>query len=208
MKLTAALIVILCASCARLPSPPPASIAKTSDTTGIRMADCDGPALSLPPNLRSMLERRTGQRDPDDYWAYLAERIPGGFAGILYDRSGKPTIMLTHPEQAAAAKEALAPDRTFRHFDIVGAQILKARWDFAQLADWYDYILLHTSVWQTKGMTMGDKDEETNRIVLGIETESGRQELVEKLRALDIPCDLIRVVIAGRAYPDAGQRLR
>jgi hypothetical protein len=131
---------------------------------------------------------------PDDHWADLAENVPGGFAGVLYV-DGKPTLMLTHPEQAAQAKRALAPDLSLRSFAVKDAQVLKARWDFAQLVDWYDYLLQRTSLWTTPGIVSGDNDERINRIRLGIQTEGGRQELVGKLNALHIPCDLIRIGI-------------
>jgi len=131
---------------------------------------------------------------PDDHWADLAERVPGGFAGTLY-LDGKPTLMLTHPEQASEAKNALVSDPSFRGFNLMGAQVLQARWDFAQLVDWYNYLVRRASVWDTKGMVSGDKNERTNRIHFGIETDSGRRQLMEKLSALHLPCDLIRIEI-------------
>jgi hypothetical protein len=135
---------------------------------------------------------------PDDHWADLAERIPGGFAGVLYS-NGKPVLMLTRPDQAAGAKAALAADPTFRGFDIPHAEVRKARWDFAQLEDWYRYLVGFTSVWNTTGMAVGDKNEGTNRIYFGIETEAGRQELERKLLAVNVPCDLIQIGIASPA---------
>ena len=164
----------------------------------VRVADCDGEPRSLPLQYRSKLKARTGRMAPDDHWADLADTIPGGFAGILY-RAGKPTLLLTHPEQAEAAKRVLAADPRFRGFDIAGAEVEKVRWDFGQLVDWYNFFLQQTSVWQTPGMVSGDKDEATNRIRFGIQTEAGRQELLNKLSALDVPCDLVRIGIEAPA---------
>jgi hypothetical protein len=158
----------------------------------LRVADCDGPPVSLQANLRTLLGPRTGQTDPDDHWADLAEQIPGGFAGVLYS-DGKPVLMLTHPEQATEAKLALASDPTFNGFDLAHAEVRKARWDFAQLVDWYQYLGGQTSVWSTPGMTAGDKNEVTNRIYFGVETEAGRQELKRQLLAANVPCDLIQI---------------
>jgi hypothetical protein len=131
---------------------------------------------------------------PDDHWADLAERIPGGFAGVLYS-NGKPVLMLTHPEQATAAKKVLTSDRTLAGFDVMRAEVRTARWDFAQLVDWFNYFVGHSTVWNTAGIVSGDKDESTNRIHFGIENETGRETLRKKLVALDIPCDLIRISI-------------
>jgi hypothetical protein len=128
---------------------------------------------------------------PDDHWADLAEKIPGGFAGVLFIQ-GKPTIWLVHPEDGAAAKTALLADPSFGNFDIQGAQVLQARWDFAQLVDWYNY-LLGTDIWSNTGIVMGDKDEGINRIRYGVKDEASRRELVRRLEALNVPCDLIRI---------------
>jgi hypothetical protein len=164
----------------------------------VRVADCDGPASSLAPELRATLQPRNGRLHPDDHWADLAEKVPGGFAGVLYV-DGKPTLMLTHPEQATDAKRALTSALSLRSFPIMDAQVLKARWDFAQLVDWYNYLSQRTSLWATPGIVSGDNDERINRIRLGIQTEAGRQELVGKLKALRIPCDLIRIGIEALA---------
>lgn len=157
----------------------------------VLVRDCKGPALSLPDQLRAQLHPRTGLMRPDDHWADLAESIPGGFAGVLFIQ-GKPTMWLVHPEEVAAAKAALLADPTFGNFDIRGAEVLKARWDFAQLVDWYNY-LNGTGVWSTPGMVTGDKDERINRIRYGVKDEAGRAELVRRLEALNVPCDLIHI---------------
>ena len=180
----------LCACSAASPTSTPKNPPRAS--TELRVADCDGPPLSLPANLRATLAPRTGEMVPDDHWADLAEHIPGGFAGVLYS-DGKPVLMLTRPEQSAAAKSALATDPTLKGFDIGHAEVRKARWDFAQLVDWYNYLVGRTSVWNTPGMVGGDKNEGTNRIYFGIETEAGRQELKRKLLAVNVPCDLVQI---------------
>jgi hypothetical protein len=78
---------------------------------------------------------------PDDYWADIAARVPGGFAGVLY-REGKPVVVLARPSEAEAAKRVLAP--LLPSFPIRDADIQSARWDFAQLVDWYNYLLQRT----------------------------------------------------------------
>jgi hypothetical protein len=128
---------------------------------------------------------------PDDQWADIAETIPGGFAGIIYDQ-GKPTILLTHPERASAVKQALASRLEFRDFDIENAQVIKVRWDFAQLVDWYNY-LMRSGILDSVAMASGDKNEGINRIRFGVETESDRRKLVRMLTELGVPCDLITV---------------
>ena len=162
----------------------------------VKVPDCAGPATSLDPSLAATLPPRDGSMNPDDHWADLAKRTPGGFAGIML-ADGTPTLMLTDPSKAAEAKQALAP--SFPSFDIRGAQVREARWNFAQLVDWYNYLAQKTSVWATPGITSGDKDEAANRIGYGVEDSTSLGNLVRKLSAMDLPCDLINVRVTGRA---------
>jgi hypothetical protein len=113
----------------------------------------------------------------------------------------KPVLMLTDPERAAAAKQALAPE--FASFDINGADVRKVRWDFAQLVDWFNYLGAKTPVFRTPGITSSDKDEAINRIRLGVLDEAARERLLQVLAGLDLPCDLIVVEISppARALP-------
>jgi hypothetical protein len=162
----------------------------------IRVADCDGPATSLDPAIAATLPPRDGWMRPDDQWADLAQRVPGGFAGVMYVDS-KPVLMLTDPTQAAAAKQALAPE--FVAFDINGAEVRKVRWDFAQLVDWYNHLMVQTPLWRTSPLTSGDKDEAINRIRYGVIDEAARERLLEALAGMDLPCDLIAVEIVKPA---------
>lgn len=168
-----------------------------------RVADCNGPARSLDPAIAASLPPRTGYMTPDDKWADLAARVPGGFAGILYVDS-KPVLMLTDPSQAPAAKAALAGE--IPSFDIPGAEVRKARWDFAQLVDWYNYLGIRGPVWQTPGMTSGDKDEAINRIRYGVLDSASRARLASSLAGMDLPCDLIAIEITGPIYIAEGNR--
>jgi len=168
-----------------------------------RIADCNGPPRSLDPAIAASLPPRTGHMTPDDGWADLAARVPGGFAGILYVDS-KPVLMLTDPTQAPAAKAALAGEIPW--FDIPGAEVRKARWDFAQLVDWYNYLGIRGPVWQTPGMTSGDKDEAINRIRYGVRDSASRASLLSRLAGMDLPCDLIAIEITGPIYMAEGSR--
>jgi hypothetical protein len=163
-----------------------------------RIADCVGPARSLDPAIVATLPPRDGSMNPDHKWADLAQRVPGGFAGILLVDS-KPVLMLTDPARAAAAKEALAPEIAW--FDIRGAEVRKARWDFAQLVDWYTYLSVRSPDWLSSGWVSGDKDEAINRIRYGVLDSAALDELRQGLAAMELPCDLIALEITGPAIP-------
>ena len=114
----ATMVVIV--SCAAVKPGPLARTDRNQASADVRVADCEGEPFSLSREYRAILKPRTGRMAPDDHWADLAESIPGGFAGVLYLDS-KPTLMLTHPELAAQAKQMLATNPTFRGFNIMGA---------------------------------------------------------------------------------------
>jgi len=168
------------------------------DTSFVRVADCVGPARSLDPAIVATLPPRDSM-NPDHWWADVAERVPGGFAGILLD-DNKPVLMLTDPRQAAAAKAVLAPEITW--FNIRGAEVRKARWDFAQLVDWYDYLGVRGPIWRTAGLVGGAKDVGINRVRYGVVDSAALDELRQGLAGMNLPCDLIALEISGPAIPN------
>lgn len=156
----------------------------------VRVAQCAGLAASLPDSLARQLPPRTGHMIPDDRWADLATAIPGGFAGVFYDASHTPILMLTEPAKAAAAKQALAGKIGF---PLQQAEVRQARWDFAQLVDWFNY------VFPRLGGTpvTADKDEALNRIRFSVTSIELRDRVVAALAKLPLPCDLIVVDLNG-----------
>ena len=163
----------------------------------VRVGDCEGPARSLPPALAATLPPRDGAVTIDDIWAEFARELPGGFAGVLYDTDdgGRPVLMLARPDEAAAATAALAPH--LPGFPVASATVRRARWDFAQLVNWYTYLMRQPAVWEAGGLAMGDKDEVANRIELGVVDEAARARLTRALEGLDLPCDLVLVEVTG-----------
>ena len=193
---------VACSSTTAPDAPPP----ETAATLG-RVGACEGPATSLPTRLAAGLAPTGGVRTPDDRWAELARRVPGGFAGVMYEMpapgaapraTGRPLLMLVDPSRAAEAKAALAPH--LQGFDVAGASVRAVRWDFAQLYDWYRY--LNGQVWLEPGVTMSDIDESENRIVYGAADEAVRGRIAQRLAALPLPCDLVvvRIVPPARTF--------
>src|SRR5687767_4959015 len=142
-------------------------------SSALRVAACEGPATSLDPAIAATLPGHRGLMTQDDRWADLARRAPGGFAGVLYDDDGKPVLLLKDVSQAEAAKRALAP--SFPTFDIAGAKVREARWDFAQLVDWNRYLMQHYTTWASD-VTLIDNDEAVNRVFFGVADSTARDE--------------------------------
>ena len=161
------------------------SAAPKPSAAPIRLAQCEGPATSLPDSLARTLPPRTGHMIPDDRWADLAMTVPGGFAGTFYDSAHTPILMLTEPAQASAAKQALLGKISF---PVQQATVRQARWNFAQLVDWYNYVFPRLGV-----PAGGDKDEAINRIRFSVASAELRDRVVSALAQLPLPCDLIVV---------------
>jgi hypothetical protein len=130
---------------------------------------------------------------PDDRWADLAKQTPGGFAGLLY-RNGKPVIVLARPQEAEAAKASLAP--LIPNFPIRQATVEPGRWDFAQLVDWYNYLIQRTPLWSL-GVNSGDKSESDNRLRFGVRDSASLVRVRSLLESLPIPCDLVILDMRG-----------
>ena len=164
--------------------------APASRPAPIRLAQCEGPASSLPDSLARSLPRRTGRMIPDDHWADLAATVPGGFAGVIDDSARTPILMLTDPAQATAAKQALAGKISF---PLEQARVRQVRWDFSQLVDWFNYLFPRLGV----GNVTADKDEALNRIRFSVTSVEARDSVIAALARLALPCDLVIVDMNG-----------
>jgi hypothetical protein len=155
----------------------------------IHLAQCEGSATSLPDSLARLLPPRTGRMVPDDRWADLATIVPGGFAGVFYDSAHTPILMLTDTAQSSAAKQALAGKLGF---PLQQSTVRLARWNFAQLVDWFNYVFPRLGVPVT-----ADKDESLNRIRFSVTSVELRDRVVGALARFPLPCDLIVVDLNG-----------
>ena len=188
-----ALILLVIAACAACISLSTGNDAIAPARREIRVRDCEGPPTSLSPELKSTLAPRSGHMAPDDQWADIAERVPGGFAGVLYS-AGKPVLLLTRPEEAAAAKAALSP--LLEGFPVKDASVWPVRWDFVQLVDWYNYFNRQPRLWNLN-VNSADKSEADNRIVYRITDSASLFRVRALLDSLAIPCDLVLLRIAA-----------
>lgn len=133
---------------------------------------------------------------PDRKWAALARTAPGGIGGI-YAAGPNYTeyfVLLTDPakkvEAFAAIRAAFPGIET--SFPLERAQVAKGRWDFAQLGDWYGYLLMRGAF---RVATSSDIDEKGNRLDFGVPDEAARATLEAWLTSLDVPCRLVAIHI-------------
>lgn len=147
-------------------------------------------------------------RTRDDHTASLARQVPGGYGGLYWEYDppltpGGPRpetrrliVSLVDTTRREAALRALASERP--DLDLLRATIKPARWSFAELYDWYGWLLPRAV---REGVVTTDIDEVENRIVFGVEHAEGRRLLERQLAGLGLPCFLIGIRVPGRRIP-------
>jgi len=149
------------------------------------------------------LSGSSGKLHADQLQAWLARRVPGGWAyGPSLDGSNHATLWLRDPTQkraAIAALDSLAPPNQLfpatRPDSIVA---LPARWDYAELYDWMQFLQAAPAI--ATGVNMWGIDAANDRIVFGIETRETLETMVKWLVEKGIPCRLVAVEVSGPIY--------
>jgi hypothetical protein len=141
-------------------------------------------------------------RTVDDEWADIARQVPGGFAGIILE-NGTPVIFLVDTTQRQQAFAGLQ-GRLSVPGGFAAAKVRAARWNFAELADWYRYLLVQP-LWAQ--ISSADIDEAKNRISFGAPDSTSRAKIEQSLAKLDLPCYLVAIeqrgfVIVTDSRPD------
>jgi hypothetical protein len=158
--------------------------------------NCEGPATALDPALAAGLPAGDESSvNTNLRWAGLAERVPGGFAGVHVD-NGKFVLRLVDVSQAAAAKAALAGVFDER-FDIADAEVRAARWDYDQLVDWMHYFISDRRFIPRGGSWGIGVDVTDNRIRYSVENARYRDHLLRELATVNLPCGLVYIEVVG-----------
>ena len=176
----------------------PSGPGRPVDTSDLRVNACTGPATSLDPAVVATLHPREANLNGD--WANLAESVPGGFAGAASDGRGGLVIYLTDVSQATAAKAALMgafPER----FDVPGAEVRPARWNYAQLDDWRRFLHMRVLGDARRGVNGFGVNVTLNRLEFSVEDARARDRLAKALLTTELlvplPCDLINITVIG-----------
>lgn len=159
----------------------------------------NAPATPLPQAARRTLLPDDDPNGPRAARAALARVVPGGFGGFYLDLTDQtPTILLTDPSRRAEAiavlsrrgidGRAVGPDVRVRH----------ARWNYAQLYDWFQYLLPRIANVQIDIVSLSIS-ESNNRIEYGVASEIGRRRLEQRLKQLGVPCFLVAIDV--EPYP-------
>ena len=149
------------------------------------------------------LSGANGKLHPDRLSAWLARRVPGGWAfGPSIDGSNHATLWLREPTEkqaAIAALDSLAPpNQLFPATRPDSVVALQARWDYAELYDWMQSLQTALSGGaRGTGVNMWGIDPSHNRILFGIETRETLETMVKWVVEQGIPCRLVAVEVSG-----------
>jgi hypothetical protein len=160
--------------------------------------DSTSPGPSLAEDLRSSLPP-PDPLDRDVQWADIARQVPGGWAGIFLDGNGTLTMYLVDPSKEDEAKAALFALGVGLPRDVRQARVIKGRWDFAQLFDWYRYIQPHIDF--SNGISFTDIDEAQNRLHYGMVSAASKTTLETSMQSLNLPCELVIIDVTGSVIP-------
>lgn len=141
----------------------------------------------------------------DGLFVELAKEVPG-FGGFHFDLDGNTVVHLVDLTQEETAKTAIAPILA-NHPAVVGPPdarrfapgtfvFRQARYDFLQLSSWK--IMISHLLANSRGVVFIDADEQQNRVLVGITSESHRPRLEASITALGIPAGAVRLEKASR----------
>jgi hypothetical protein len=150
--------------------------------------------MRLPADLRTTLPT-FGARRPDDEFVSISQSVPGGFAGVFFEE-GHYFLTFVDPATANEARSEIQQAFTSRGFgiDVTTAEIRGARWTFAELDEWFRYIIPKL-VGPGSGISSIDIDEKANTISFGVIDETARGDLEAQLASIGVSCNLVTTQI-------------
>jgi len=153
--------------------------------------------MRLPADLRATLPA-WGLRQPDDAYVAISQSVPGGFAGA-FSEDGHLVLTFVDPAAANQARSQIQQAFTTRGFaiDVLTAEFRAARWTFAELDEWYRYIIPRLS--GSASASSSDIDEKANTLSFGVLNETERAQLEAQLSSLGVSCNLVTTRIEPAA---------
>jgi hypothetical protein len=158
------------------------------------------PVTPLPADLRATLVA-FGPRHPDDEYVAVSTELPGGFAGLFVE-NGRTVLLFVDPVEGLAARTELQSRLSARGLDysrlnLETAEVRPARWTFAQLDEWFRYIVPRLRV---DGLNSWDIDERANTISLGVVDEAAQVRVEAAIAGLNVSCNLVTTRVQGQIY--------
>lgn len=139
------------------------------------------------------------RRDLRTTFREIAQREVPGFAGMIYDTTGTPIVLLTDPSRRAQAQAALRPflQQPRRFAGGRGGKteitVRRARYDYVQLTDWYRPMV--QSLLTMPELALTSVDDGRNQLLVGVRTAAAVPEATRRALAAGVPRDAFRVEV-------------
>jgi hypothetical protein len=136
----------------------------------------------------------------DDQFSAVAKIVPE-FGGMYFGKNATLEVYLTDVNRAktTAVRRAIADVFGAGAIPKNGIHAMRARFAFAQLRKWYR--TMTAVVLRTPGVTMTDIDEAHNRLLIGLERDSVRTEVLAQLAKTRIPAEAVAFEVTTRVVP-------
>jgi hypothetical protein len=143
----------------------------------------------------------------------LSRTVPGGYAGLERRLESQDVrIQLTDTTRVELVRRALLELFAGSPYvpaamaaQIAAAPPVQVRWSLAELYDWYGFLddTLPRSVPRITGtFSMSGVDDMTNRVFYAASDSASQTSLIEALRKLALPCDLVVTEVAALSPAD------
>ena len=144
--------------------------------------DAQDPTASRPQSTNPQLLQLS--QNPNPSQLEVAKAVPG-FGGYFLDDSGAPAVYLLDAAQRPAAEQALAGFLADRGFTASDLRVLQGRYEYVQLDSWYRGV--RSGVFSVAGIVLGDVDEGSNRLRIGVTGATAVTAVRGVLAAAGIP---------------------
>lgn len=130
----------------------------------------------------------------DDRSARIARQFPG-YGGYTWG-GGYFTLQFTDTAGGRAVADTIWRLEKIETDDTLSSELRPVRWDFAQLYDWYYYLAQKL---RKPNSYQWYINQHRNRLFFHVSDTVTKREVEAQLRQLNVPCDLVKVVLPGEA---------
>ena len=152
---------------------------------------------ALPPQQAKVQLRQT----LDDQFAAIARRVPEFGGMFLSGNEQTLSVYLTDtsPRKIAAVRRAIVAVFGAPTIPSGGIKPIKGQYQFLQLREWYTQMV--GPVLMIPGVTATDINEATNRLVIGLEKREVEPLVLQAIKNLNIPAEVVVAVVTGSFTP-------
>jgi len=151
--------------------------------------DASSPGSPVAPTLPSLSLLEVSLDETPSQLAVAA--VVPGFGGYFLSATGAPTVYLASAATRPLAEQALAGFLASRDFTAADLMVAQGTFDYAQLDAWYR--AARPAVFAVPGFVLGDVDEGSNRVRIGVSDAGAAASVSAAMAQLGIPAGAVIV---------------